>query len=245
MDETAKYLVRNQKQVFNYLKMLSAERCLISAAFGEDDKDTFLTAILDIDEKKKTITIDCGPKEYLNKRLLDSAIIKCATEYKGIKVQFEGRKVKKAGKTGQPAFTIPIPGSISWVQRRQFYRIKSPLSKNSYCTVSYTNLETEEETTLNLQLYDLSASGFSILNDEAEFSNQLIPSAEFKNCTLALHEEAELNISFEVRHKLPLNPNKPGKTERVGCYITNSSPRIESTILRYMQNIERELKQKE
>ena len=45
MDNIAKYLVRNPKQVVNYLKMLSAERCLISAGFGEGDKDTFLTAI--------------------------------------------------------------------------------------------------------------------------------------------------------------------------------------------------------
>ncbi len=243
--DLAKYLVRNPKQILTYLKMLSTDRCLVSAIFGEGDKDTFLTAIMDIDEKKQTITIDCGPKEYLNKRLLDSAIIKCSTEYKGIKVQFEGRKIIKSGKPGQPAFTIPIPGSIYWVQRRQFYRIKSPLSKNSYCTITFKESETEEKTTLNIKLYDLSASGFSILNDTAEFSSQFIPSAEFNNCKLVLEKEEPLIISFDIRHKLPQNPNKPGKTERIGCRLTNQTPRTESTILRYMQNIERELKQKE
>lgn len=245
MDDNAKYLVRSPKQVLSYLNLLSAERCLISAAFGKGEKDTFLTAIMDINEKNQTITIDCGPKEYLNKKLLDSAIIKCATEYKGIKVLFEGRKVKKAGQLGQPAFTVAIPSSIHWVQRRQFYRIKSPLSKDSYCAVTFKNQETEETTTLKLKLHDLSASGFAIVNDETEFSNQLVPSAQFENCTLVLSDEDDLNISFEVRHKLPVNPNNPGKSERIGCRITNSSPRIESTILRYMQNIERELKQKE
>jgi c-di-GMP-binding flagellar brake protein YcgR len=245
MDDNAKYLVRSPKQVLSYLNLLSTERCLISAAFGKGEKDTFLTAIMDINEKSQTITIDCGPKEYLNKRLLDSAIIKCTTEYKGTKVLFEGRKVKKAGQPGQPAFTVAIPSSIHWIQRRQFYRIKSPLSKDSYCAVTLKNQETEEATTLQLKLHDLSASGFAIVNDETEFSNQLVPSAQFENCTLVLSDENDLNISFEVRHKLPVNPNKPGKSERIGCRITNSSPRIESTILRYMQNIERELKQKE
>ena len=245
MDDIAKYLVRSPKQVLTYLKLLSAERCLISAAFGENEKDTFLTAIMDINGKNKTVIIDCGPKEYLNKKLLGSTIIKCATEYKGIKVQFEGRKVKKSGNPDRPSFTIAIPDSIFWIERRQFYRIKLPLSKNSYCAVTFIDQETEQTTTLNLKLHDLSATGFAFLNDVTELSNQLVPSAAFENCNLVLDEEEIHDISFEVRHKTALNPSRPDKTESVGCQIINCSPRVESTILRYMQNIERELKQKE
>jgi len=244
MKNIDEYLVKSPKQILTYLKLLSAEGCLISAAFGKEDKDSFLTAILDIDVKNKSITIDCGPKEYLNKRLLDSAIIKFSTRYLGIKVLFEGRKFKKAGKPGKPALMVPIPTSIYWVQRRQFYRVKSPLSKKSYCSVSIKNPEAEEETIHQLKIYDISATGFCILNDSKEISSDLVLSAEFHNCTFALENEATLSISFEIRNKLPLNPNKPEKTERIGCLITNNSPRIESTILRYMQDIEREIKQK-
>jgi len=240
MDNIAKYLVRNSKQVFRYLELLSAERCLISAAFGESDKDTFLTAIMDIDQKNKTITLDCGPREYLNKKLLNTAIIKCSTKYKGIKVLFEGRKVKKAGKPGQPAFTIPIPGSIFWIQRREFYRVKSPLFKDSYCAVRF-----KDEETVNLKIHDLGANGFSVMNDSPELSSQLSSSAEFENSTLVLDKEQAQTVSFEVRYKNPLNPNKPGKTERIGCSITNTSPIIETTILRYMHRVEREIQQKE
>ena len=243
MDNIAKYLVRNPKQVLTYLKMLSAERCLISAAFGKSGKDTFLTAILDIDKKNKTITLDCGPREYLNKKLLDSAIIKCRAEYQGVKVLCEGRKVKKAGRPGQPAFTVRIPDSIFWMERRQFYRVKSPLFKDSYCSVTLNNTETEEQTTVNFKIHDLSANGFCIMNDLPEFSTQLIPSAEFENCNLVLDKEEAHTVSFEVRYNTPLNLNKPGKTERIGCCILHESPIIESTILRYMHTVEREIQQ--
>jgi len=245
MENLSQYLVRSPKQVMSYLNLLSTERCLVSAGFGESDKDTFLTAIMDINEKEKTITLDCGPKEYLNKRLLDSAIIKCSTEYKGIKVHFEGRKVKKAGSPADPSFIIPIPNSIFWVQRRQFYRIRSPLSKNSFCKIPFINPETQEQTVLTLRIHDLSASGISIVNDSIECSSLLIPEVEIDNCTLSLEDEFDLKVSLEVRHKMSTNPNKKGKEERIGCYISNATPRIESTILRYMQRIERDLKQKE
>ena len=232
MNDLARFLIRSPKQVVSYLKLLSSERCLISAAFGSSEKDTFLTAIMDIDEKNQTSTIDCGPKEYLNKKLLDSAIIKCSTEYKGIKVLFEGRKVKKSGTPGQPSFTIPIPSSLYWVQRRQFYRVKSPLSKDSYCELSLTNQETGEQTTANLKINDISASGVSFLNEDKELSTLFEPTTELNHCSLVLDNQATLSVELEVRHKLSHNPNNPGKTERIGCYITNSTPRIESTILR-------------
>lgn len=245
MDDIAKYLIKSQKQVLSYLNMLSEERCLISAAFGEDEKDTFLTVIVDIDVKNQTMTIDCGPKEYLNKRLLNSAIIKLSAEYKGIKVLFEGREVKKAGKIGQPAFKIRFPKSIYWIQRRRFYRVKSPMSKESFCLIHSTDPETNADTSINASIYDLSANGFSIVNESSEHSELLTPPAIFEHCELSLENEEELLVSIEIRNKMPLNPLKPEKSERIGCLITNLSPRIESAILRHMQNIEREIKQRE
>jgi c-di-GMP-binding flagellar brake protein YcgR len=238
MDNIAAYLVRNQKQIFKYLIMLEEERCLISVVFGEEEKDTFLTAIMDIDEKNKTMTIDCGPKEYLNKKLLDSAVIKYSSRYKGVDVFFKGRKITKAGKLSNPEFTIPIPGSIYWIQRRDFFRVKSPLSKNSYCRIYFKDPETE----FDFKIHDLSVNGFSILSDTPEFSSNLIPAAEFEDCKLVLENEETQTISFTVQNKHPLNPSKPEKTKCIGCHLTNTSPRIESTIMRYMQNIERENK---
>ncbi len=245
MADISKYLDYNSKRILSYLKILLKERCLISAAFGIDEKDTFLTAIIEIDEKKQNLTIDCGPKEYLNKRLQSSAIIKFSTEYQGIKVRFEGRQVKKSGNPNQPSFIIPIPNSIYWLQRRQFYRVKSPLSKKSSCIVSFYQPETEEELTIELPLHDISASGFSLINESEEFSELFSPSSKFENCILKLENEEDQPISFEIKHTTLINPNKIQTGVYIGCYITDVTPRMESIIIRYMQNIDREIKQKE
>ena len=245
MQNISDYQNKNPKQVLSYLKLLLAEKCLISAAFGVSDKDTFLTAIMEIDEKQQTMTIDCGPKEYLNKRLQSSAVIKFSTKYQGIKVMFEGRKVKKSGSSLDPSFTVPIPNSIYWFQRRQFYRVKSPLSKNSFCVVSFYNAETEEDTTLKLQIYDISATGISFINDSEEFSDLFSPSSEFEHCKLILENEEDQPISFEVKHNTLINPNNPKAGVRIGCRILDMNARLESTIIRYMQNVDREVKQKQ
>lgn len=242
MDNLSDFLVKAPKQVLTHLKTLSAEKCLIAVNFGE--KSSFLTAILDIDEKKQIITIDCGPKEYLNKELLNTAVINFKTDLKGIKVLFEGRGIKKVGKSGKPALSIKIPAHIYWIQRRQFYRVRSPLSKDSYCSISFpeTGENQENEETLDYKLYDLSATGFSMLSESEELAEQLTVDTKYDDCKLVLDSAESHTISFIVRSKLALNPNRPHKGQRIGCEVLNIAPKIESAFLRYMHDIEREIK---
>lgn len=243
MTDISKFLISKQKQVLTHLKEVSAERCLISAIFGEDEKDSFLTVIIDIDEKKQTITIDCGPKEYLNQKLLSTTVIKCTTLCGGIEVLFEGLNVKKSGKSGQLAFIISLPDSLYWIQRRDFYRVRSPLSKNSYCTIFFENAVTETSS-MKFKLFGLSVNGISLLNDSGDLSKLFTISREFTNCELVLDGEEALAISFSIRHITAVNQKTPGKLERIGCLFTRLSPRAESNILRNMHAIESEIKQK-
>lgn len=245
MENLSDYLITNPKQIEIYLKRLAAEKCLIAAGFGENN--SFLTAIIEVDEKKQILTIDCGPKEYLNKELLNVGIVNLKADLGGIKVLFEGLNIKKSGKSDQTALSIKIPDQLYWVQRRNVYRMRSPLFKNSYCSIVLMNDEQQEET-VNFKLYDLSVKGFSILSDTDEMAAQLTPSTEFNNCKLILdHEENDKPhiISFIVKSKNHLNPNKPKKNQRIGCEFANISIQSESSFLRYIQKIERDIKRKQ
>jgi c-di-GMP-binding flagellar brake protein YcgR len=242
MENLSDFLIKAPKQVLTHLKTLAAEKCLIAVNFGENF--SFLTAILDIDEKKQLITIDCGPKEYLNKKLLNSGIVNFKTELGGIKVLFEGRDIKKAGKPGQTALSIKLPEHIYWIQRRKYYRVRSPLSKNSYCSITFPETEEnqENEETLHYKLYNLSATGFAILSETEELAERLTLETEFNDCQLVLDTTETHTISFIVRSKFAINPNKPQKIQRIGCELLSNSPKVESAFLRYMQEIEREIR---
>ena len=130
------------------------------------------------------------------------------------------------------------------MQRRQFYRVRSPLSKDSYCSIPFpeTDENQEIEETLDYKLYDLSAIGFAVLSETEEQAEHLTVETEFNDCKLILDSTETHTISFIVRSKLALNPNKPQKGQRIGCEILNIPPKVESAFLRYMQDIEREIK---
>ena len=239
MENFSDFFVNTPKQVLIHLKTLAAEKCLIAVNFEENF--SFLTAILDIDEEKQLITIDCGPKEYLNKKLLSANIVHFKTELGGIKVLFDGIGIKKAGETGQTALTIKIPECIYWIQRRKLYRMRSPLSKNSYCTISFPKNEGNYER-LNYKLYDLSATGFAMLSENKEQAERLTLDTEFKNCKLILNTTEIHIISFIVRSNFTLNPNRPNKAHRIGCEFLAPPQNTESAFIRYMLEIEREIK---
>jgi c-di-GMP-binding flagellar brake protein YcgR len=239
MEDLSQYIVKHPKKILAHFKTMIANKCLISASFG--DKHSFITAIIDIDEKKQLITIDCGPKEYLNRELLSLNIVDFKSEVDGVEVLFRGHGIKKVGKMSQPALTMKMPETIYWIQRRKSYRVRSPLSKNSYCSISFYTSDGDKET-LNFQLFDLSASGFSIMCDTAEEAEQLLPSSEFHNSLLILDGMETYDISFSVQRKFPVNPENPLKSQRIGCRFIDLSPADESSFLRYTQAIEREIK---
>ena len=244
MEYESAFLIRSPKKIFSKLSILLKNKCLLTAYFGDND-DSFITTILDIYVENNHLTFYHGPKENLIEQLLNSPKITFETEYLGIKVAFEAIKLAKIEHQGVPIFVIPIPESILWMEARNFYRVKSPASKSSYC-----QLILKDQEPINLKLYDISLAGFSILTDSKEVSELMIPDTHFEQCKLILADEDadadedEDTISFEIRSKYIINPETLNKMEKIGCKFTRITPAFENTIQHYMQQIERENRQK-
>jgi len=240
MNDNSSFTVYNRRQIIHNLSILIKNKCLVSVRFDEG-KAFFLTAILDIDETNNAMIFDYGPKEVLNKQLLNSTRIIFQADFAGIKSSFRSNTPKQILYNGEPAFTIPIPESIFWMQRREYFRIKSPRSKGSYCQLILKDREP-----INLMLYDISLTGFSVLNTSGEISDLLVSGTQFERCKLVLSETGEDVISFKVCSKLIMNPNKIDrlKIQKIGCLFTHITPVFESVVQRYINQLQRENIQK-
>ena len=233
------YSISNPKEIIHNLTLLWKNKCLLTAHFS--DHESFITTIINIDAKKKILILDYGPKEYLNKHLLLSSDVTFRTQYSGIKVVIPGDKISKSNQAGQTVFQLPIPETIIWKERRQYYRVKSPLFNPASCLFT---LNEENQIDVQLDLHDVSLSGMSLVYDDAEFPEPLIPAAKFENCKLILPDTGEGTITFTIQYESPLNPDKPDKTKKIGCKFSNIKPSLESLLQRYMQTVERENKKK-
>jgi c-di-GMP-binding flagellar brake protein YcgR len=130
---------------------------------------------------------------------------------------------------------MPLPKSMLWLQRREFYRMRSPIAKYSYCQI-----QLPEQEPIKLNIYDISISGFSMLTYSEELAKELLNIAHFEDCKLVLTDTGEGAISFDVLYTCIINPPKLNKIEKMGCKFTRLEKNFESIIQRYMQHIERE-----
>lgn len=239
MSDLSSFSIQNPKQIVSHLTLLLKSKCLLTARFGAGN-ESYITTLLAIDPEHNSVVLDCGSKEDVNQRILNAGKLTFDGDYNGIKVSFVGAGLKKIAHRGDPAFSMPIPKSIYWLQRREYYRVKSPLSKSSYCQLILKDREP-----VNLKLYDLSLTGFAMLNVSREVSDLLIPGEIYQNCKLVLADAGEGIISFEIRAKYIINPDKLQKIQKIGCQFVNIKRPVEELVQRYMHQIQREDLQKE
>ena len=240
MSDDSSYTISNPRLIVHNLSILVKNRCLIGVHFGEG-KGYYLTEVIEINEETKTIIFDCSRKEELNQLLLNSKKVTFEAGFAGIKSSFKGSNIQLTTHKGEAAFIMPLPESIFWLQRREFFRITSPRSKSSYCLVRSENHEP-----IKLLLYDISLTGFSVLNTSTEVSEIMIPGTQFEKCRLVLTGAGEDTISFKVCTKIIINPEKIDslKVQKIGCLFTKISLRFESTVQRYINQLQRESIQK-
>lgn len=240
MSEATSYSIYNPRQIVQNLSILIKNKCLLSVRFNEG-RAFFLTAILEIDQANKSIVFDRAPKEDLNQQLIKADKINFEADFSGIKVSFKGSRMEHIIYNGEPAFAMPIPESIFWMQRREFFRIKSPLSKASHCQLIF-----EDQEAVDLQLYDISLTGFSVLNSSAEISELLVPGARIEKSRLVLSGAGEDTVAFKVCSKLVINPEKIAalRIQKIGCEFTRTTPAFESIVQRYINQLQRESLQK-
>jgi flagellar brake protein len=235
MEYESAFLIRSPEQIISKLSILRKKKCLLTAHFGKND-DSFVTTILEVHIKNNLLIFYHSPKDGSVEQFLNSQKITFKTEYLGIKVAFDAVKLSKIQHQGMSLFSIPIPESILWIEARDFYRVKSPISKSGYCRVTL-----EDQKTINLKLYDISLTGFSILTDSKEISALMALYSSFEECKLILSDVSEDTISFEVRSKYVINSEDGKRMEKIGCKFTRITPAFENAIQRCMLQIEREI----
>ena len=232
------YIVKNAKMVFSHFNELVNKKCLISAHFG-DRNTSFLTTIIELDEKNKLLHLDCGPSETVNNQLLASGKVLFRTETNGIKVSFSGKNITKGKVAGEEVLSMPIPDSIFWMQRRQYYRVKIPFShSSSYCNITFKSAEEETVETVKFQLFDLSITGFAFLNPDPKWAEHLHPDTVIVDCDLVLNNGNHATIAFSIKNNVKVRNGTITMQDKIGCLFESLPANFETSIQRYMQEIE-------
>mgnify|MGYP000004654951 CR=1 FL=1 len=224
------YLVETKAGVIAKLKQLIKHNCMVTATFNNGSQ-SISTLVLEILKDMDLVALDYGASEAMNLQLLNANRVFFKTELDGITVQFDADSITKAKLRDDPVFAIPIPSSLLWIQRREFFRVCIPIGVPAFCEVKQADGSYRK-----YKLFDISAGGLSLLDEykDLDFKEGMVLSA----CKLELPDHGHDNVNLKIQNAFPADRSNPGAGHRIGCEFAGIGMSFGATIQRYIHTIE-------
>lgn len=200
----------------------------------------FISKILDASPER--LIIDFGSQDYENRAVLRGENISVLAETMGAKVEFVVPKVEQITYQNLPAFKMPLPDSLWFIQRREYFRISAPLHPAYFCKAKMP-----DKREFRFRLFDLSLGGMGALMDTAR-PEGLVEGMRFSQIELDMggwgrfYFDAQL-IAISER-KVVDSKNETISTPRLSFRFLNVGPGAERELQRIIFSLEREARER-
>lgn len=239
--ELEQYIVYSRVEIAAMLRRLSESNVPINA-YHDGIDGLAVTEILEVLPDDEAVIIDPPADPESASALQAAEHITFVAFVDNVKMQFAAHGLDAARWNARPAFRIALPESVLRLQRREFFRVRPPVTKPATCLIPY-DLEQSCVPTQplakqhyeSLRVLDLSVGGLAML---ACPKAVILPRGErIEGCYLDLPGVGSVNLSVIVRN---LDPEAGDETRRLGCEFADLSPASRMALQRYVNRVEAE-----
>ncbi|MDO8176912.1 MAG: flagellar brake protein [Undibacterium sp.] len=234
-ENQSSFLVESRREVIALLRGLKEKNQLISMMIN-DGSEVFITSVLDLDDINNTITIDSAPSQAANQRIIEASRVFFEGLLDRISIQFSSSSMQRIIFDGRPALQCGIPISMIRLQRRENYRINTPLSNPIRCQIPL-EINSEFET-IKLSLVDISCGGVAMLDERKILDNSI--GRIYEDCQIELPGIGKIDLLLQVRNSQDLILLNGKTNRRIGCQFINVSNGVLASVQRYIMKLERE-----
>ncbi len=231
-DDASKYLIESRKEIAFILKAIMQKGERVTAHFNQGS-DLILTTLLDVDLDSNRVVLDYGASETLNRKVQDARKIIFITAQDKVRIQFTVPHVQKISWEGEPALQISLPDSLVKLQRREYFRLSTPISKPLSCVFPL-----EDGRKVSLTIVDLSIGGIGVVNPPAGFRFEI--GKTYQGCHFVLPDTGTIVTTLQIRNAFEITMKNGTHTMRAGCMFVNLPGTMQSMIQRYIIKLERE-----
>ena len=231
-DDDDRYAVTSSLEIGQILQNLARRAVLLRADLAGGG--LFLTSIVAVDAAGGRMWLDTAASPDEVDRVLRAARIKCAGSLDKVQIQFQCSGMKADKYEGRPAFRVPLPQSLLRLQRREHFRIETPLVTPLKCLV--TQIRDGRTVRVELIATDISCGGIAFGTAPGQFEPM---AGEIYPCTIALPGGA-LNTAIEVHHTHIVKGTGGRESLRSGFSFVNPTGPMITAIQRYIMQLERE-----
>ena len=234
-DSQNPYQVDSRKEIVMLLKNLQDKRQLVNMVIN-DGTEVIVTAIVHVDADSNSIIFDCAATDTANHRLTEAPRIYFESTLNRISIQFSSTGISRTTYLGAPALVCAIPSSLIRLQRREYYRINTPITAPIICELTVP--EENGGGTIKLPLVDISCIGVALLDEKKTLNAEF--GTLYENSKIDLPGAGLIEVTLQVRNSQNLLLMNHKATRRIGFQFINLSPILTAQIQKVITKIERE-----
>lgn len=231
------FQVNSRREIIALLRSISEHKQMINM-LANQGAVAIVTSVLEVDESAGEVIIDCAQREQINEHLLASDNISFETALEQIRILFFADHVSQCIYGGAPALKIALPTSLIRLQRREFYRVLTPLTNPVSCTITIPHVSTEEPYSHTMVLQNVSGGGIALIDEFSVLDDTI--GRVYHNCRIDLPGGSLVVASLELRNAQHIHLANGKPVRRLGCLFVDMPHAMMAAVQRYISRLERE-----
>lgn len=238
MEDVSPYQIHSRREIIGLLRAIGETNQLISMQ-ADDGAESIVTSILEVDEENNMVVVDRAPSNLVNQRIIGSDNVSFETVLNSIRILFFTTQVRECLYDNLPALYIPIPESMVRLQRREHYRVPTPLASPLRCTIVIPPDDAGARgTTVVVALKDISCGGIGLVDEKKMLDNTI--GRIYDNCRIELPGGNPLLLKLQVRNSLDTTLSTGKSVRKLGCMFVDLPKTMLASVQRYITKLERE-----
>lgn len=237
--EYDQYMLRSRAEVLAVLRGLYEHVSQITVFFDEG-RHMLITTLAAVEDDH--VVLDYGPSSEMNRKSLDAEKHFCVTTLDKVRVQFILRRFEKIEFGDRPAFRAALPEEVLRLQRREFYRLVTPIMRPLKCRMKIP-MPDGGEFPYEANVFDISGGGLGLSAppEPVPFDTDM----QFPGCSVELPEVGVVTGTLRVRSLFEIVLRSGARVRRAGCEFVDLPGPMMTLIQRYIIKVERERKARE
>ena len=229
------YEVDSRREIIALLRAIASKNQLIRMLL-HGEADVCVTAIIEIDPDTNSLILDAPVDPAQGERALVARRINFETTLDKIRILFGSTELTATLHDKRPALRMDIPDTLIRLQRREFYRMPTPVSNP--VRVKVPMLPELGDGVNVFPLADISCGGISILDNKLVMGNTI--GHNYPNCKIDLPDIGVVVATLQIRNSLDMTLLNNKTNRRLGCAFIDISRGNLAAVQRYITQLERE-----
>ena len=227
--------VESRREIIALLRGIGNKKQMIRMVIA-GEAELSVTTVVDVDDEHNWLVLDASVNAEHNARALEANGIGFETTLDKIRILFSGERAEACMFDGKPALRIALPATLIRLQRREYYRMQTPVSNPVRLVIARA---TPDGGSLPFPLADISCGGIALLDNKLLLGENPIGQL-YPDCRLDLPEIGTVVTSLQVRNSLDMKLLNDKFNRRLGCQFVDLPRPMLNHVQRYITKLERE-----